>query len=169
MTVFMQKGDAYLSVAQAYNRGLAIYNLEMAVHQRTALQVSDPTYYEAWAMNWIHDNQISETNNVFNLDLLRYRRATLRLEKYELAVGREEVYYQQDTGEIDDEGVAVTELILGQTAIEALPATVEIAIYSDDGTTTVEQVANPAIVIDESERSRAQASIDATPDEVKNF
>jgi hypothetical protein len=169
MAVFIKKGDVHLSLAQANRRGLAIYNLEKAGHVRAALQVLDPDRYGVWARSWINDNQINETNNIFNLALERYRKAVSRLSDYRLSVGKPERRVEEPTGTFDDEGAEVMSVWVID-AIPALPATVEGVTYADDGTTaTVEQVANPVIVADDAERSAAQATIDATPADVREF
>jgi hypothetical protein len=170
MSVFIQKGDAHLSVAQAYNRGTAIYKNEVAPHIRDGWQVLDPDYYNAWAENWIRDNQTNETNNVFNLALERYRKATTRLAKYELSVGRPEIYEDQPTGEFDDEGNDIIVPVLVQADIEPLDATVVVPVYDEETDTTSEHVVpNPLIVADEAERAEATATVDATPQDVKAF
>ena len=168
MTVFIQKGDAYLSVAQATRRGRAIYNLEMTLHERSAFQVMYPTEYEAWAMNWIGDNQTNTTNNQFNLYLKRYRKATQRLTKYVLSVGREAIYEDQETGKFNAEGVAITASMLIQTAIEPMEGTVAVMVYDATAGTSSEQIVpNPLIANDGAERAAAQSIVDATPDEAK--
>jgi hypothetical protein len=170
MAVFIQKGDAHLSVAQAYNRGMAIYNNEAAPHIRDGWQVLDPDYYNAWAENWIRDNQTNETNNLFNLALERYRKATQRLAQYELSVGRAEVYEEQSTGEFDDEGNEITVSVLVQTSIAPLEPTVVISVYDEETETSSEEtINNPVIVVDKAERSHATSIVDATPVEVKDF
>jgi hypothetical protein len=170
MSVFIQKGDAHLSVAQAYNRGMAIYNSEVAPHIRDGWQVLDPDYYNAWAENWIRDNQTNETNNVFNSALERYRKATTRLARYELSVGRAGVWDFQPNGEFDEEGNEIIVPVLVQADIEPLPATVVVPVYDEETDTISEQtVPNPLIVADEAERAQATATFDATPADVKAF
>ena len=170
MSVFIQKGDAHLSVAQAYSRGMAIYNNEAAPHVRDGWQVLDQDYYNAWAENWIKDNQTNETNNVFNLSLDRYRKATQRLARYVLSVGRAAAYENQATGEYNGEGVALTESVLVQSAIEPLDATVVVFVADEKtGTTSEQTVPNPLIVADEAERAQATATVDATPEDVQSF
>ena len=53
------------------------------------------------------------------------------------------------------------------TAIDALDATVEVTTYDfDTDTSSTETVTNPLIVTDVSERTDAQAIVDATPSAV---
>jgi len=62
--------------------------------------------------------------------------------------------------------------VVVQTAVEPLPATVEILVYNEEdpeAEPTVETVDNPEIIRDTEERVAAQSVVDATPDEVKNF
>ena len=117
----------------------------------------------------------NRNNNGFNWKLQQYRKATARLEQYELSVGvpeqSQEVFtgeyaYDEETGEQTE----VTETVV-TPAIEPLPATVEITVYSDDpdAEPTTETVPNPLIVQDEAERAQAQATIDNTPEDVRNF
>ena len=170
MAVFIQKGDTYLTVAQATKRGLSIYNLEMAAHMRAALQVVDNAAYETWALGWISDNELNTANNAFNLALERYRKATQRLAKYALSVGREAVYEDQETSEFDEDGNALTASVLIQSAIEPLSATVTITVYDEETDTSSEQdVLNPLIKTDETERNQSTTIVNATPTEVKNF
>ena len=121
------------------------------------------------------DTDTNRNNNAFNWKLEQYRKATARLEQYELSVGvpeqSQEVFtgeyaYDEETGEQTE----VTETVV-TPAIEPLPATVEITVYSDDpdAEPTTETVPNPLIVQDEAERAQAQATIDNTPEDVRNF
>ena len=79
-----------------------------------------------------------------------------------------EQVYNEETGEMED----VLHEVVVQTAVEPLPATVEILVYNEDdpeAEPTVETVDNPEIIRDTEEREAAQAVVDATPDEVKVF
>lgn len=120
------------------------------------------------------DTDTNRNNNAFNWKLEQYRKATARLEQYELSVGVPESssetlpipQWNEETQMMED----VTETVV-TPAIEPLPATVEITVYSDDpdAEPTTETVPNPLIVQDEAERAQAQATIDNTPEDVRNF
>ena len=112
----------------------------------------------------------AEQNNAFNHQLFAYRKAVSRMAQYRLAEGRPEISAEQETGEFDEEGSAIMETIIVQTAIDALPATITQDTYDEEGQVTgSEDVPNPAIVADDAERAAAQALIDAMPQEVVDF
>lgn len=170
MTVFIQKGDAALSRRQAIKRGLHHFNAEKAYWEREQGIVESDPEYQAWASQWIADNLVNAENNLFNNQLDAYRKATARLDQYRLADGRPELTEEQPTGEYDEEGNEITETVVVQTAIDPLEPTVEQPVYDDDGNQTgTEIVPNPLIVADDAERDAAQAVIDNTPQEVKDF
>jgi len=98
------------------------------------------------------------------------RSAVARLAQYKVADGRPEITEEQPTGEYDEEGNEITETVVVQTAIDPVEPTVEQPVYDDEGNQTgTETVTNPLIVADEAERAAAQAVIDQTPQEVKDF
>jgi hypothetical protein len=107
----------------------------------------------------------------FVIQLSAYQRAVARLTQYLVSVGRPEVKAMRPNGEktfnpetLEYEDVLVESII--QTAIDPLPATIEIMEgYPEPVQVTVP---NPAIVKDEQERAAAQAIVDATPQEVKD-
>ena len=114
---------------------------------------------------WVYEES---SQFLFNKQLKEYKAAVDRLSQYVLSEGRPEVkemipsgelVFNQETGE--QEEVLVETVV--QTAIEPLPATIEIWEGDDKAT-----VRNPAIVQDEAERAAAQAIVDATPQEVKD-
>jgi hypothetical protein len=76
-----------------------------------------------------------------------------------------EQVFNEETGEME----AVMAEVIVQTAIDPLEATVEQITYDDEGNATTETVDNPLIVADDAERAAAQAVVDATPQEVKDF
>ena len=104
--------------------------------------------------------------------LEEYTTATARLAQYVLSVGRTEVVenqatdeqvWNEETGEMD----AVMADVVTVTAIDALESTVEVTTYDfDTETSSTETVTNPLIVTDVSERTDAQAIVDATPSAV---
>ena len=119
-----------------------------------------------------HDT--NKANNLFNWQLQEYRKATARLDQYVLADGRPELtemqptgeqVFNEETGEMED----VLHEVVVQTAVEPLPATVDVLVYDEndpDAAPTTQTVPNPRIVQDEEERAAAQAVVDGTPDNV---
>lgn len=170
MTVFIQKGDAPLSYRQAIKRGLRHFEAQKAYWEREQGIVEGDPEYQAWALQWVADNEINAANNLFNRQLADYRKAVARLDQYLIAEGREAVTEDQWTGEYDDEGNQITEPVIVLQAIEPVDPTIEQPVYDAEGNQTgTETVTNPLIVKDEEERAAAQAVIDATPQEVKDF
>ena len=170
MTVFIHKGDSPMSRRQAIKRGLRHFNAEKAYWEREQGIVESDPDYQAWATQWAADNVVNAENNLFNNQLAAYRKAVARLEQYKVAEGRPEIAEQQPTGEYDEEGNEIMETVVVQTAIDPVEPTVEQAVYDDEGNQTgTDIVTNPLIVEDEGERASAQAVIDGTPQEVKDF
>jgi hypothetical protein len=170
MTVFIQKGDAPLSKRQAEKRGRRMFDAQMQQWQREAGLLMGSQAYIEWANGWMNDNIVNAENNLFNHQLATYRKALARLDQYLVADGRPEITEEQPTGEYDEEGNEITETVVVQTAIDPVEATVEQPVYDAEGNQTgTETVTNPLIVRDEAERAEAQAVIDATPQEVKDF
>jgi len=170
MTVFIQKGDAPLSYRQATKRGKRMLEAQKQQWQREQGIVQNDPEYQAWAEGWIADNVVNAENNLFNHQLHAYRKATARLAQYLVADGRAEITEEQSTGEYDEEGNEITETVVVQTAIDPVEPTVEQPVYDDEGNQTgTETVTNPLIVQDEAERAEAQAVIDQTPQEVKDW
>jgi len=56
-----------------------------------------------------------------------------------------------------------------QAGIDPLDAQVEQTTHDEEGNATTETVDNPMIVQDDAERAAAQAVVNGTPDEVKDF
>jgi len=199
MTVFIQKGDAPLSVRQATKRGMSYVASDLALagarrgdeellrvipHDNLPVRLLDVVQalghvsYEAFALGWEADNFVNGENNLFNHWLVAYWAAQARLVRYRLADGRAEVTAEQqaldEQGQPvfnEDTGEPVMEAVVVQAAIEPLPAEIEQTVYDD---TTGEQtgtimVPNPAVVQDEAERAAAQAVIDSTPVDVIAF
>lgn len=172
MTVFIQKGDAPMSYRQAVKRGLRHFNAEKAYWQREQGIVEGDPEYQAWATQWVSDNEVNAANNLFNNQLHQYREAVARLARYRVAEGRPELTEEQETGQFDPEtGEPITETVVVQTAIEPVEPTVEQPVYDEETgeQTGTETVPNPLIVEDEQERAQAQTLIDATPQGVKEF
>lgn len=199
MTVFIEKGDAPLSVRQATKRGMDYVAAEFSLagarkgddellrvipHENlparllNVVQKLGHVSYEAFALGWETDNLINGANNLFNHQLATYREAQARLERYRLADGRPEVTNEQQAiGEqgqpMFDEatGEPVMDTVVVQAAIDPLPAEVERPIYDEvtGEQTGTEMVSNPEIVQDEAERAEARAVVDETPAEVIEF
>ena len=107
----------------------------------------------------------------FTRQLKAYTTATARLAQYVLSVGRAEVTENQATGEqvFNEETMEMDDVmadVVTVTAIDALDATVEVITQEmgEDPVTTT--VTNPLIATDVSERTDAQAIVDATPSAV---
>lgn len=121
------------------------------------------------------DLQAAADEKQFNQQLAAYRTATARLAQYVLADGREEVREMQPTGEqvFNEETMEMEDVmheVIVQTAIEPLEPTVTRLVYSDDmdAEPTEETIENPLITTDVAERTEAQATVDATPQPVKD-
>ena len=118
------------------------------------------------------DLQTAADAKQFTQQLESYTTATARLAQYVLSVGRAEVteslptgeqVWNEETMEMDD----VMADVVTVTAIDALDATVEVTTYDiDTDTSSTETVTNPLIATDVSERTDAQAIVDATPSAV---
>lgn len=184
MAVFIAKGQAPLSVRQATKRGYQFLERELGAagarpgdrdiflstpHANLPQRLLDilsrlpgaPASYSDYAAAWEADNETNGAHNLFNHQLFAYRKATVRLARYRLADGRPAQYEDQPTDDPE-----VTESVLVAEAIEPLPATVDQPTYDPEGTETVP---NPLVVQDDAERTAAQAIVDGTPQEVKDF
>lgn len=170
MTVFVNKGDAPLTPVQLEKRAQTYIRRSWPAQAREkSIRTADGAF-DAFMATFSVNHDVNVENNTFNWQLADYRKAVARLAQYRLADGRPEIYEDQPTGEYDEDGNEVTETVLVQTAIEPLPAEVEQPVYDDEGNQTgVEMVDNPLIVQDDAERADAQAVVDATPQEVKDF
>ena len=167
--IFVNKGDAPLSPGQLERRAQRVIANAFAPQEREkSIRLGDDRF-NSFMTGFSADHVVNVENNTFNAQLDAFRKAEARLDQYRLADGRPEVYEDQPTGEYDEEGNEVLVPVLVQSAIEPLPATVEKTTYDEDGNATTETVPNPLIVTDDAERTAAQAVIDATPEEVKEF
>jgi len=199
MTVFIQKGDAPLSLRQATKRGMSYVASDLALagarrgdeellrvipHDNLPARLLDVVQalghvsYEAFALGLEAHNFVNGENNLFNHQLVAYRAAQARLVRYRLADGRPEVTEEQQA--INAQGQSVfdeetdypaIEAVAVQVAIDPLPAEIEQPVYAE---ATGEQtgtimVPNPAVVRDDAERAAARAVIDGTPTEVIAF
>lgn len=178
MTQFVNKGDAPLTPVQLEKRAQTYIRRSWPEQAREkSIRTADGAF-DAFMATFSADHDENIANNTFNWQLAEYRKATARLEKYRLAEGRPEVTEMQEA--FDENGLPVYDELTGehvmaevvvQSAIEPLEATIEVAVYDEltGEQTGTETVPNPAIVEDDAERAAAQAVIDATPQEVKDF
>jgi len=167
--IFVNKGDAPLTPGQLERKAQRVISNAFAPQEREkSIRLGDDRF-NSFMTGFSADHVVNVENNTFNAQLDAFRKAEARLDQYRLADGRPEVYEDQPTGEYDEEGNEVLVPVLVQSAIEPLPATVEKTTYDEDGNATTETVPNPLIVTDDAERTAAQAVIDATPEEVKEF
>ena len=121
------------------------------------------------------DLQAAADAKQFAQQLAAYRTATARLAQYVVADGRAEVREMQPTGEQvwNEETMEMEDVmheVITVTAIEPVEATVERIVYADDpmAEPTEETIENPLITTDVAERTAAQATVDATPQPVKD-
>ena len=118
--------------------------------------------------------QAAADTKQFAQQLSAYRIATARLAQYVVSVGRAEVVESQATGEqVWNEDtmdmVNVMADVITVTAIEAVEATVEQTTHNmDTDTSTTTTITNPLITTDVAERAAAQATVNATPQPVKD-
>lgn len=194
MSVFIKQGDAALNIRQATKRGEHVMlrelsaagaragdremflasapeNLSARLIDVLANLPGSPSTYADYAASWETDNTINSANNLFNHQLAAYRKSQARLSQYRLADGRAEVMEEQETGEFDEIGDPVTTTVVVQTAIDALPATIDQAVIDEETgeQTGMETVPNPVIVQDDAERAIAQAVLDVIPQAVVDF
>jgi len=120
--------------------------------------------------------QVAADAKQFAQQLAAYKTATARLAQYVVAEGRTEVTESQATGEQvwDEETEAMVDVmhdVITVTAVEAVEATVTRLVYDEtdmEADSTEETIENPLITTDVSERTAAQAIVDATPQAVKD-
>jgi len=122
------------------------------------------------------DLQAAADEKQFNQQLAAYRVATARLAQYVVAEGRNQVTEMQPTGEqvFNEETMEMEDVmheVITVTAIEPVEATVTRLVYdeTDPMAEPVEEtIENPVITTDVAERAEAQATVDATPQPVKD-
>ena len=169
MTVFVNKGDAPLTPVQLEKRAQTYIRRSWPAQAREkSIRTADGAF-DAFMATFSANHDINIANNTFNWQLAEYRKATARLEKYRLADGKPEETIETPTGTFDEEGNEIMDVTV-VPAIEPLPAQVEENTYDEEGNITgTIMVDNPEIVRDDAERAAAQAVIDSTPQEVKDF
>ncbi len=194
MAVFIEEGDAPLSIRQATKRGYQILIKELSnagaragdqtlletipheeLPHRLIAVVSSLGWatYKDYALSWEADNAVNGAHNLFNHQLTAYRKAVARLAQVELAVGQDEITEEQPTGALDDMGNPVTETVVISEAVAPLvPEDLEYPVFDDETGEQTGTVTEPdrGIVArlerDADERAAAQAVIDQTPAEV---
>ena len=170
MTIFVTKGDMPLTPVQLEKRAQAYIRRSWPSQAREkSIRTADGAF-DAFMTAFSADHDVNKANNTFNWQLQDYRKAVARLAQHIVADGRPELTEEQPTGQFDEQGNEIMETVVVQTAIDPVEPTVEQPVYDEEGNQTgTETVPNPLIVQDEAERAAAQAVIDATPQEVKDF
>lgn len=168
MTIFVNKGDAPFTPAQLEKRSQKHIKRSWPDQAREkSIRLGDGAF-DAFMATYSANHDINIANNTFNWQLAEYRKATARLAKYRLADGKPEETIETPTGQYDEEGNEIVDVTV-IPAIEPLDAQVEETVYDEEGNASTVIVDNPLIVEDDAEREAAQAVIDATPEDVKNF
>ena len=122
------------------------------------------------------DLQAAADAKQFAQQLAAYKTATARLAQYIVSVGRAEVVESQATGEqvFNEDTMEMVDVmtdVITVTAVEPVEATVTRLVYDEDdhmAEPVEETIENPVITVDVSERDTAQATVNATPQAVKN-
>ena len=168
MAIFVTKGDAPLTDAQLEKRAQKHIAKDWPPQAREkSIRTADGAF-DAFMADFSANHDVNKANNVFNWQLAEYRKAKARLAQYRLADGRPEKTFEEPSGEYDEEGDEIMHTWV-QAGIDPLDAQVEQTTYDDEGNATTETVDNPLIVADDAERAAAQAVVDNTPQEVKDF
>ncbi len=169
MTQFVAKGDMPLTPVQLEKRAQTYIRRSWPEQAREkSIRTADGAF-DAFMADFSANHDVNKANNVFNWQLAEYRKATARLAQYRLADGRPEQTFEEPSGEYDEEGNEIMHIWV-QAGIDPLDAQVEQPVYDDEGNQTgTEMVDNPLIVADNAERDAAQAVVDGTPDDVKDF
>ena len=144
MTIFVNQGDQYLTPVQLERRAQKYIRRSWPDQKREkSIRLGDGQF-DAFMSDFSADHETNKANNTFNWQLQEYRKAVARLDKYVLADGRTEVtemqptgeqVYNEETGEMED----VLQEVVVQTAVEPLPATVEIKVYDEENPTYTER------------------------------
>jgi hypothetical protein len=173
--IFINQGNAPMTEAQLNKRTQKYIDRDFPEWKRERSIRNDDGEFNTYMTQVSLDTDTNRANNTFNQQLADYTKAVARLAQYQVALGRPELtaevvvdqQFNEETGEIED----VTETQVTQTAIEPVEPTVEQTVYGDDpeAEPTVETIENPLITQDNAERAAAQAVVDATPQEVKDF
>ena len=143
MTQFVNQGDAWLTDTQLEQRAQRYISRDWPLQRREkSIRLGDG-HFDAFMATFSANHDTNKANNTFNWQLAQYRKATARLDQYVLADGRPELtemqptgeqVYNEETGEMED----VLHEVVVQTAVEPLPATVEIKVYDEENPTYTE-------------------------------
>ena len=170
MTVFVIQGAAPLTDAQLGDRTQAYIDRDWPAWKRERSIRNGDDEFNTYMTGVSADTDTNRANNLFNQQLVDYRKASQRLAQYRLADGKPEQAFEEPSGTFDEDGNEImhTWVIPG---VEPLPAEIEQPVYdAETGEQTgTQMVPNPEIVRDDAERAAAQAVIDGTPQEVKDF
>jgi len=158
-------GKVYLTFTQGENPAYEALREDVIANSGAALDVDVPDWLQEDADQTLFDRQLAD-----------YRVAVARLAQYVVADGRAEVtemqptgeqVFNEETGEMED----VMHEVITVTAIEPVEPTVTHMVYSEDDPVAEpveETIENPLITTDVAERTAAQATVDATPQAVKD-
>jgi hypothetical protein len=174
--IFVNKGDAPLTANQLEKRAQKYITRTFSLQAREESIRKDDGLFNSFMADFSQDHSVNVENNTFNHQLVAYKNAVARLEKHVLLDGQVEVREMQPTGEqVFNEESGEMEDVLAEVvvkqAIDPVEEFIEVTVYSDDpeAEPTVEQQRNPVVIQDEAEREQAQAVIDGTPQEVKEY
>ena len=144
MTQFVNQGDEWLTDTQLEQRAQRYIARDWPLQRREkSIRLGDGQF-DAFMAEFSTNHDTNKANNTFNWQLQEYRKAVARLDKYVLADGRTEVtemqptgeqVYNEETGEMED----VLQEVVVQTAVEPLPATVEVKVYDEENPTYTER------------------------------
>ncbi len=147
-----------LSQAQEDNLQRKILGSILGVYTLSADEQQEIDDYKALLLSVQTESAQAVIDNQLLIDAIAYESAVIRLQQYELSVGRpEQTVYKNENG------VQVVDYVI--PAVAPLAATVEKVVYNGMNQTT-ETVTNPLIEHDEAERAAAQAIIDNASEEV---
>ena len=169
--IFVNKGDKPLTANQLEKRAQKYITRAFPLQRREESIRKDDGVFSGFMTAFSADHAINVENNTFNNQLIAYKNAVARLEKYVLLDGQAEVREMQATGEKAFNKEDVLQEVVVKREIEPVDEFVEVTVYSDDpdAEPTLESVRNPVVVQDELEREQAQDTIDSTPEAVKTF
>lgn len=175
MTYTVTKGQVPISSSQLERNHQAYISSIWPQHKRErSIRLADGVF-DAFIAGFSPIANENEASNTFNAQLAAYRTAVARLERVDLAVGRPETKVGTGIFEPDETGEMV-EVMQTLPAIEPLVAEdVEYPVYDDETGEQTDTVIEPdrdvvaTLEQDAAERAAAQAVIDGTPQEVKDF
>ena len=172
--IFISKGDTPITAHQLHKKTQRIINRDWPEWKRERSIRLDDGEFDTYMSQVQTDTDTNRANNIFNEQLVAYRKATARLAQYVVADGRTEVREMQPTGEqvFNEETMEMEDVmheVIVQTAIDPVEATVEVTEYDEEGNATVSTIENPLITQDNLERANAQTVIDNTPVAVSQF